>query len=426
MTAIQLTDLAGFHRTGQARGITSVCSAHPIVLRAALRHGRKYGSTVLIEATCNQVNHAGGYTGMTPSDFAELVLDLADEEGCPRELIVLGGDHLGPNPWRHLPVAAAMAQASDMIAAYVSAGFRKIHLDTSMGCAGEAAALDDETTALRAAQLVARAEQTAEHSDFPLPLYIIGTEVPPPGGADHALETISPTKPDAARETIEVHNRIFTEHGLSGMLGRVIGLVVQPGVEFGNQNVILYDASRARDLLSVLEAHDGLVFEAHSTDYQGTGPLSEMVRDGFAILKVGPELTFVLREALYALDLIASDMLPDYGDRPLYKAMEELMVTQKEHWARHYSGTEAEQRVMRHYSLSDRIRYYWTEKKAQEAVANLLAALDGRTVALPLMWQHMPRAAHAAGRPLDPETLLIQRVCDTLAAYHAACTPNEV
>ncbi|WP_028957517.1 class II D-tagatose-bisphosphate aldolase, non-catalytic subunit [Sulfitobacter sp. 20_GPM-1509m] len=426
MTAVQLTDLAGFHRMGQARGITSVCSAHPIVLRAALRHGRKYGSTVLIEATCNQVNHAGGYTGMTPSDFADLVHELADEEGCPRELIVLGGDHLGPNPWRHLPVAAAMEQASDMIAAYISAGFRKIHLDTSMGCAGEAAALDDETTALRAAQLVARAEQTAEHLDFPLPLYIIGTEVPPPGGADHALETITPTKSDAARKTIEVHNRIFTEHGLLGMEARVIGLVVQPGVEFGNQNVIPYEASRARDLLSVLEAHDGLVFEAHSTDYQGTGPLSEMVRDGFAILKVGPELTFVLREALYALDLIASDILPDYGNRPLYRAMEDLMETQKENWTRHYPGTAAEQRVMRHYSLSDRIRYYWTEKKAQEAVANLLAALDGRTVPLPLMWQHMPRAAHAAGRPLDPEALLIQRVCDTLAAYHAACTPNEV
>ncbi|MBU0645016.1 MAG: D-tagatose-bisphosphate aldolase, class II, non-catalytic subunit [Alphaproteobacteria bacterium] len=425
MTAIKLTDLARLHRSGQARGITSVCSAHPIVLRAALRHGREHNSTVLIEATCNQVNHNGGYTGMTPADFADLVFDLAREEGCPRDLILLGGDHLGPNPWRHLPADEAMEQACEMIEAYVSAGFRKLHLDASMGCANEPGALDDETTARRAASLAKRAEETAAKSDLPLPLYIIGTEVPPPGGADHALDEITPTAHDAARATIAVHHKIFTEHGLSEMLGRVIGLVVQPGVEFGNHNVIPYDTAKARDLIRVLEPHEGLVFEAHSTDYQGTGPLSELVRDGFSILKVGPELTFVLREALYALDLIASDMLPDYGDRPLYHAMEELMQAKPENWARHYHGTDTELRVMRHYSLSDRIRYYWTEQKARSAVADLLAALRDQTVPPPLMWQHLPRAAEAAGRPLDPEALLIRRVSDTLSEYHAACALEE-
>ncbi|WP_193140889.1 D-tagatose-bisphosphate aldolase, class II, non-catalytic subunit [Meridianimarinicoccus sp. MJW13] len=426
MTAIELTDLARLHRSGQARGITSVCSAHPIVLRAALRHGRAKGSTVLIEATCNQVNHVGGYTGMTPTDFAELVYDLAREEGCPHELIVLGGDHLGPNPWRHLPAGEAMEQACDMMEAYVSAGFRKLHLDASMGCANEPAALNDEVTALRAARLARRGEEAAAKSDLPLPLYIIGTEVPPPGGADHALDDITPTAPDAARTTIAVHQEIFEAHGLSEMLGRVIGLVVQPGVEFGNHNVIPYDANKARDLIRVLESHDGLVFEAHSTDYQGTGPLSELVRGGFSILKVGPELTFVLRETLYALDLIASDMLPNYGDRPLYHAMEEVMLAEPENWARHYHGTDSERRVMRHYSLSDRIRYYWTDQKAQSAVADLLAALRGKTVPLPLMWQHLPRAASAAGQPLDPEALLIRRVGDTLAEYHSACIIQEV
>lgn len=425
MTAVQLTDLARLYHKGEARGITSVCSAHPIVIRAALRHGRQNQSTVLIEATCNQVNHTGGYTGMTPSDFAELVFDLAREEGCPRELIVLGGDHLGPNPWRHLPADEAMEQACAMMEAYVCAGFRKLHLDASMGCANEAAALDDKTTAQRAARLAARAEQAAAKSELPLPLYIIGTEVPPPGGADHALHEITPTTPDAARATFAVHQKIFAEQGFSEVLGRVIGLVVQPGVEFGNHNVIPYDAAKARDLVRVLEAHDGLVFEAHSTDYQGTEPLSELVRDGFSILKVGPELTFVLREALYALDLIASDMLPDYGDRPLYHTMEELMQAGPDNWARHYQGTDPEQRVMRHYSLSDRIRYYWTEQKAQDAVAHLLEALRGQIVPLPLMWQHLPRAAEAAGQPLDPEAILIQRVTDTLAEYHAACALEE-
>ncbi len=71
---VRLTELAGLRRDGTPMGVTSVCSAHPVVLRAALRYGKATLTTVLIEATCNQVNHLGGYTGMQPADFAALAL----------------------------------------------------------------------------------------------------------------------------------------------------------------------------------------------------------------------------------------------------------------------------------------------------------------------------------------------------------------
>ncbi|MFB2553533.1 D-tagatose-bisphosphate aldolase, class II, non-catalytic subunit [Ensifer soli] len=418
---VQLADLALMKRKGTPKGITSVCSAHPLVLRAALRHGAAQGSTVLIEATCNQVNHQGGYTGMRPADFAALVFRLAEEEGCPADLIVLGGDHLGPNPWRDRPAGEAMAEAETMMAAYVEAGFRKIHLDASMGCQGEPDALDDETTAARAARLAAVAEASARKAGGALPVYVIGTEVPPPGGADHALTAIEPTGADAARRTIAVHRRVFAEAGLSDAFARAIGLVVQPGVEFGNHNVILYDRSKITPLTGVLADEPQFVFEAHSTDYQGTVPLAALVEDGFPILKVGPELTFVLREALYALDLIASDLLDGYGDRPLHRAMEMLMRAEPGHWRRHYHGTAAEERLLRHYSLSDRIRYYWAAPEAQAATRRLVEALSGQVVPLPLFWQHLPAAAHFADRPLDPDALLVWRVTQSLASYHAAC-----
>ena len=418
---VALNQLATLRAEGHPLGVTSVCSAHPIVLRAALRHGRDHSSTVLIEATCNQVNHLGGYTGMTPEDFAALVLRVAKEEGCPENLIVLGGDHLGPNPWRDRAAEEAMVEAERMVAAYIDAGFRKIHLDASMGCLGEPAALDDETTAYRAARLAAVAETAARRAGGAMPVYVIGTEVPPPGGADHALTTIEPTEASAARRTIDIHRRIFAEAGLAEAFARAIGLVVQPGVEFGNHNVISYDRGRIDALKQVLEDEPQFVFEAHSTDYQGTRPLSALVEDGFPILKVGPELTFVLREALYGLDLIASDLVPDYGERPLYAAMEALMLTHPENWSRHYHGTEDEQRWLRHYSMSDRIRYYWTSEPAQSAVARLYGALAGKAVPLPLFWQHMPAAALFSDAPLDPEEVLVWRVTKSLAEYHAAC-----
>ncbi len=136
---------------GNAEGITSLCSAHPLVIRAGLEHAARTGTTVLIEATCNQVNHQGGYTGMKPADFAARVFAMAAEAGLAKDRIILGGDHLGPNPWRKQPAETAMAEAEEMVAAYIEAGFSKIHLDASMGCAGEPEALDDETTAGRAA-----------------------------------------------------------------------------------------------------------------------------------------------------------------------------------------------------------------------------------------------------------------------------------
>ena len=421
MTRVTLDDLAGLRRTGTPRGITSVCSAHPLVLRAALRQGAETGATVLIEATCNQVNHLGGYTGMLPADFAALVQRIATQENCPPAQIILGGDHLGPNPWRDQPAEAALTEAEKMVEAYIRAGFRKIHLDASMGCAGEPAALDDAATAERAVRLARVAEHTARAMGGEMPRYIIGTEAPPPGGADHALDEIAPTSPDAARQTIAVHRDLFARAGIPEAFERVLGIVVQPGVEFGNQNVIRYDPAKATSLVGVLAGEPGLVFEAHSTDDQGVQPLSELVQDGFAILKVGPELTFVLREALYALDLIASDLVPGYGDRPLMHEMERIMLARPGDWQRHYPGDAATQAWLRHYSLSDRIRYYWASEAARAAVARLIAALQGHKLPLPLLWQHFPAAAGFAERPLDPEELLVWRVGESLEAYHAAC-----
>ena len=128
----------------------------------------------------------------------------------------------------------------------------------------------------------------------------------------------------------------------------------------------------------------------------------------------------MLREALYGLDLIASDLRPDYGDRPLMRAMETVMLAQPKDWARHYDGDPATRRLLRHYSLSDRIRYYWGAPEARAAVDRLIAALRGVSVPLSLFWQHLPWAADLAEAPLDPEEVLIRRVGASLAAYHAA------
>jgi len=403
-------------------GITSVCSAHPMVIEAALRRGKAEDAFVLIEATCNQVNHQGGYTGMTPVDFRRLVEEIAVQCGFPTEKLILGGDHLGPNPWKELPANDAMARAEAMVAAYVEAGFRKIHLDTSMGCAGEPPALADATTAARAARLARVAEQQAARAGLDAPVYIIGTEVPPPGGATHALDDLAITSAAAARETLEVHEHAFAAAGVVDAFNRVIGIVVQPGVEFGNANVAIYRPERARELSAALRDLPGLVFEAHSTDYQPVSALAALVEDGFAILKVGPGLTFALREALYGLDAIAAELGGAPAADSVQACMERLMLEDPRYWQSHYPGSPETQRLQRHFSYSDRIRYYWNRPEAAAAVEHLFAQLSGQPLPETLISQHLARLYPGVVRgEIAPEP---RALC--LAAIEAALLPYSI
>jgi len=415
-----LAKLAGADAAARLRGIPSVCSAHPLVLEAALRRGLHHGVPVLIEATCNQVNQEGGYTGMTPADFRAFVEAIARRLGFPLNDLILGGDHLGPNPWKSLPAEDAMLRAEAMVAAYVAAGFRKIHLDCSMGCAGEPAALGDEVTAGRAARLAGIAEQQAAQTGGSL-VYIIGTEVPPPGGATHAITELEVTSPGAVRGTLDVHRRAFADAGVEAALERVIGIVVQPGVEFGNANVVLYRPDRARNLSAALAHMPGLVYEAHSTDYQPAAALRALVDDGFAILKVGPGLTFALREALYGLDAIVAEL--DGDSRSLQTAMEALMLAQPQHWSSHYPGGPREQRLQRHFSYSDRIRYYWPEPRAQAAVEALMARFNGRVIPQTLISQYLARLylkVVSDGLAAAPRDLCLAAIDAALDPYYAA------
>ncbi len=414
--------LLGDTRIAAQAGMTSVCSAHPLVLEAACREAKRAGTAVLVEATCNQVNQDGGYTGMTPAAFRAFVLGIAEAAGLPPTRVILGGDHLGPNPWKSLPAVDAMSKAEALVAAYVAAGFRKIHLDCSMGCAGEPAALPDAIVAERAARLARVAEVTADAAGLPTPLYIIGTEVPPPGGATHAIEAIEVTAAAAAEQTLAAHRDAFAAAGVAEALDRVIGLVVQPGVEFGNANVVLYDPPAARDLSVCLDRLPGLVFEAHSTDYQPASALSALVDDGFAILKVGPGLTFALREALYGLAAIAGELRLEPGE-PLPLVMERLMLTDPAHWRSHYPGSLAEQYLQRHYSYSDRIRYYWTHPEAVAAVDRLFAALDAVSIPETLVSQYLGRLypAVASGHLApEPRALCLAAIDQALAPYRIA------
>ena len=370
------------NRGGQRRGIPSWCTAHPETLGAILRGCRDGYDPVLIEATCNQVNQEGGYTGMTPADFRRFVEGLAHEAGVDPRRLILGGDHLGPNPWKRLPAGEAMVRARDMMKAYVEAGFEKIHIDASMACGGETNPTEAEI-AERGADLCAVAEQAGAPGGR---VYVIGTEVPIPGGELGELDALAVTRPEAARRTYDLHRAAFAARRVAHAMDSVIALVVQPGVDMGNTQVFGYDKAKAASLSAAVADIPGVVYEAHSTDFQTEDALADLVATHFAILKVGPMLTFAFREAVFALAAIEARLDPA-APSGIVASLEQAMDANPEYW-RGYVAEDGAQGLTRLFGLSDRIRYYWPEAGVQAALRQLFGNVDGARVPPGLVSQY--------------------------------------
>ncbi|MEV7129168.1 D-tagatose-bisphosphate aldolase, class II, non-catalytic subunit [Streptomyces sp. NPDC093260] len=423
-----LSEVVRRQKAGQPQGITSVCSAHPLVIEAAVVQARESGGHVLVEATSNQVDQYGGYTGMRPTDFRDLVYRIAAESGLPLDRVILGGDHLGPNRWQSLTPDEAMERADALVAAYVAAGFTKIHLDCSFACAGDPVPLTDDVVAERAARLIRVAEETAGPERAARIRYVIGTEVPTPGGAHETLDALVPTTPEAARTTLEQHRKAFARHGIDEVWPRVMALVVQPAVEFDHLQVVDYRRELTEELRKVLDDEPTMVYEAHSTDYQTAEALTALVEDHWAVLKVGPGLTFALREALFALAAIEDELVPAAERSRLAEVVERRMLAEPARWEGYYPGGAAEQRLARRYSYSDRMRYYWPDPEIEMAQARLLDNLSAVDIPLPLLSAHLPlqyarvRHGELAARPRD---LAVDHVRDVLRDYDRASRPNQ-
>jgi D-tagatose-1,6-bisphosphate aldolase subunit GatZ/KbaZ len=422
-----IRELVARHKAGRSVGIYSACSAHPLVIEAALSHARRESGSVLIEATSNQVNQDGGYTGMRPADFSRFVLAIAARLDVPQEQVLLGGDHLGPNCWQDLPAEAAMVKSEQLIADYVAAGFRKIHLDCSMSCADDPTPLNDAVVAARAARLCVIAEHTWRRVGGEAPVYVVGTEVPVPGGAKEDLSELALTDAKAVNATIDAHWDAFQSAGLHHVWPRVIGLVVQPGVEFDHHKVIDFRAPRAVGLATAVEAQPYMVYEAHSTDYQTPANLRALVQGHFAILKVGPGLTFAMREALWALDKIEREWLGPDRSSQLRETIQKAMIESPRFWNKYYLSEGPQLALDLQYSLSDRIRYYWPLPAVDAALNRLLANLDANPPPLTLLSQHLPLQYQALrdGRiHMRARDLVLHSIDQVLQQYAAACTDN--
>ena len=418
-------------RQGIKCGIPSYCTANELALEIALRRAKMLNQPVLIEATANQVNQYGGYTGMLPKDFYKLVLDMAAAIDLPEQMVILAGDHLGPLTWQNLPEAEAMEKSIELVYQYTRAGFTKIHLDTSMKVADDAEGLlSTEVIARRGATLYKAAikgyeELKAEKPDAIRPVFVIGSEVPIPGGAQEAEDSLAVTSVEAFKDTVATYKRVWEEEGVGEGMNDVIAVVVQPGVEFGDDQVFLYDHDAATDLCAALKEFPEVCFEGHSTDYQSAKCLKAMVEDGIAILKVGPALTYGLREALFSMSLMENELVPAEERSNFIDVLENTMLANPGNGQKHYHGDEKQLHLARKYSFSDRARYYMGQPEVLAAMEKLFTNLDTYKIPLNMLHQYMP-LTYAKVRdgelPLKAKELAMDGVTNFMLDYEYAVT----
>lgn len=294
-------------------------------------------------------------------------LDIADKVGFDPKRLFLGGDHLGPLTFAGMDEAQAMENAEELIRHYVSAGFTKIHIDTSMKVASDDpnTRLSDETIAKRGARL-ARVAQDTYHKllesdpDAIAPVYIVGSEVPIPGGAVGAVDQgVQVTKVEDFKNTVATFEKAFREQGLDEAWDNVIGVVVQPGVEEKDSGCTEYDREKAKDLMASIQEFPNLVFEGHSTDYQ----------------------------------------------------------------------TKIKLRMKRKYSFSDRCRYYMPTPAVEAAKERLISNLRTLGIPLNLLSQFMPIQYTKVREGLlvnDPVELVEDRIINTIDEYLYATHQKEL
>ena len=418
-------------KNGEYGGIPSYCCANELVIEAILKKNLYTQAPVLIEATSNQVNQLGGYTGMRPADFRDMVYRIADAIGFDRDRIILGGDHLGPLPWQDLHADVAMSRAKEMVREYVLAGYKKIHLDTSMHLGSDKFEnFGAHIVAERGVELYMTCEEAYQelkqkNPNEIHPVFVVGSEVPIPGGTgEEKVDELVVTTPEGFLETVNAYKDVLEKHGLSEAWEHICAIVVQPGVEFGNYGIHCYNREEAASLVKCVSGLGGLVMEGHSTDYQTPTHLREMVTDGIAIIKVGPALTYALREALFAMSYLEKEIIENECDRANFmETLEAAMLANPKNWEKFYKGSEWEKRFQRRFSISDRSRYYFAVPEVKNAMAKLFKNFNSTSIPMWVLHQYMPVQYERIGEgklAVDAKEIVIDFIADVVDGYNYA------
>ena len=334
------------------RALPSLCTSNLDVLKTAIYFCKKKNFPILIESTSSQVNQQGGYSGKKPKDFFYSVNKIAKKINFPKKNLHIGGDHLGPLPWKNLSSKIALHNSIRLINDCLKSNYSKIHIDTSIKCSSDKVLTSQEIFLITKTIL----NKIKKNKKLRKAFLVIGTEVPLSGGNDKSKLKL--TSKSQIFHDVEKFKRIRIGN-------KPFGLVIEPGMKFMHYTILSpkFKNFKKKKLIS---KRFNFVFEAHSTDYQSLSCLKNLVKNNFKFLKVGPELTFYMTRALFFMEELEKKYFSKNKSNIKQKIFIEMMQNKK-HWNSYYSGRKKFLKKLILNSRLDRIRYYLNKEKIEKS-----------------------------------------------------------
>jgi len=421
-----LMDIMEANRGGEGKGIYAVESQNSTVQEAYLRQALADGSPALFEICADMLDPHGQGGKMLPDDFIANVRRDAGKTGFPRDRLFFGVNDLSPSLWKGESIESALKKTRAFISDLVSLGFKKLGIHAAIPLKGDPAdqPLPQEVIVAREAALYKAAEGAAATlPEEEKPLYVIDA---------HPGQVMAEDQENVVRkEDVEIAVDMFAKTaeaaGLPEMKERLLAVRIFSGVGHDGEKVIPFDSSLLEELGGCVYRTKPVVMEVLQTDFQPQTVLDELAHNHFALMSVGPELTYTMREALFSLAMMENETM--IGKPGVYLSnfiieLDRSMQSAPQHWQKYYTGNGFEQLIARKYSLYDRSRFYWEDKEVRKTKKRLFENLIEYPIPLTVMRQFMPyQYERVAAGELEnkPDELVMDAVRRALRRYSRAC-----
>ena len=428
-----LIDIMEANCRGERKGIYAVGSHNSTILEVCFQQALVDGSPVLLEISANMLVLPGQSGKTSPADFIKRVKNIAAEAEFPQDRLFFGVNDLGPSLWQDESDESALKKACEFISEIVGLGFNKLGIHAGEPLKGDPVGetLTQEIIIARETVLYQAAERAAAKlPDEEKPLYVIG--VHPRQEAGRVEDQRRMVNRKDIEDAVDQFAQTAEAAGLPDIKERLPAARIFLGTGYDSENIIPFDSSLLKELGGCVCRDRSVVLEAPQTDFQSQIVLDKLVDNHFAVLSVGPELTYAMREALFSLALMENETM--LGKPGVYLSnyiieLDRAMQSAPQHWQEYYTGNGFEQLVARKYSFYDRSRFFLENKDVRKMRKRLYDNLTANPVPLTVLRQFMPRQYErvAAGELENkPKALVMDAVRYALHRYSRACGWMEI
>ncbi|MCR8454674.1 MAG: class II D-tagatose-bisphosphate aldolase, non-catalytic subunit [Crenarchaeota archaeon] len=309
------------------------------VVISALKVASRLNAPIIFVASLNQVDVDGGYTGFTPGSFVKFVDDTIESQGL-NSRVIFQLDHCGP--WlkddhivKNYNYDEALNDVLRSVEEFIKAGFKLIHVDTTIDIERTNKTADIDTAIKRTVHLIDLIEDIARNHGIEV-YYEIGSDrwgfKPVEIFDSFVSQAVSMLK----RQNINSHKIIFVVAD--------VGTKVQPGNRI-NEKVLEEFSRTALKYNYLLKIHSGDYLENPSV----------LPRFNVGGVNIGPMFADIQYQ-------VVKEAILEIKDHKLLEKLSSLILSGDK------IGKYMRKEKIEDYEIGLASRYIWSSREARELI----------------------------------------------------------